>query len=64
MVSSKTLMSRFFHNLLANVCIAINQRHPAVVAQFEDHAVKRYLPTLVLVELHKGIYCSRHISHG
>ncbi|MGD1862835.1 MAG: type II toxin-antitoxin system VapC family toxin [Leptolyngbyaceae cyanobacterium] len=47
-----------------NVCIALNQRHPAVVAQFEAHAVDCYIPTLVLAELYKGVYCSQRITQN
>lgn len=47
-----------------HVCIALDQRHPAVIARFEAHAVDCYIPTLVLAELYKGVYCSQRITQN
>jgi tRNA(fMet)-specific endonuclease VapC len=48
----------------ANVCIALNQEHPAVLAQFEDKGAEGYIPTLVLAELYKGVYCSKQVAQN
>lgn len=47
-----------------NACIALNQRHPTVVARFSAQAVECYLPTLVLAELYKGVYYSQRIDQN
>ncbi|NMF81954.1 type II toxin-antitoxin system VapC family toxin [Nodosilinea sp. P-1105] len=47
-----------------NICIALNQEHPAVLAQFEHQGAECYIPTLVLAELYKGVYCSKRIAQN
>jgi tRNA(fMet)-specific endonuclease VapC len=47
-----------------NICIALHQKHPAVVAHFEEKGADCYIPTLVLAELYKGVYCSQRITEN
>ena len=41
-----------------NICIAFLKGNAAVVSQFQLKHQDCYLSTLVLAELHKGVYCS------
>jgi len=45
-----------------NICIALNQEHPAALAQFEQKGDECYISTLVLAELYKGVYCSQRVA--
>jgi tRNA(fMet)-specific endonuclease VapC len=47
-----------------NICIALNQEQPFVLAQFEDNGDECYIPTLVLAELYKGVYCSTRVAQN
>ncbi len=47
-----------------NICIALNQEHPAVLAQFEDKGDECYITTLVLAELYKGVYFSTRVAQN
>jgi len=47
-----------------NICIALNQEHPAALAQFEQKADECYISTLVLAELYKGVYCSTRVAQN
>lgn len=47
-----------------NICIALNQKQPTVLAQFEDKGDECYIPTLVLAELYKGVYCSKRVAEN
>lgn len=42
-----------------NTCIALNQKHLIVIAQFEQKGAECYISTMVLAELYKGVYCSQ-----
>ncbi len=44
-----------------NICIAINQQNPPVIAEFYRKYAQCYVPTLVIAELYKGVYCSQKI---
>ena len=45
-----------------NICVALMQGNPATVAKFDAKSLECYLPTIVLAELYKGVYCSRQIE--
>ena len=45
-----------------NICIALNQEHPAALSQFEQKGDECYISTLVLAELYKGVYCSQRVA--
>jgi tRNA(fMet)-specific endonuclease VapC len=47
-----------------NICIALNQEHPAALAQFEKKGDECYISTLVLAELYKGVYCSQRVAQN
>ena len=47
-----------------NICIALNQEHPAALAQFEEKGDECYISTLVLAELYKGVYCSTRVAQN
>jgi tRNA(fMet)-specific endonuclease VapC len=47
-----------------NICVALNRGHPDVIAQFEDKGAECYIPTLVLAELYKGVYCSQRVTQN
>jgi len=47
-----------------NICIALNQKHPAVLDEFEDKGAECYIATLVLAELYKGVYCSTRVAQN
>jgi tRNA(fMet)-specific endonuclease VapC len=47
-----------------NICVALNRGHPAVITQFEDKGAECYIPTLVLAELYKGVYCSQRVAQN
>lgn len=47
-----------------NICIALNQSLPTAVAQFEEKGDECYIPTLVLAELYKGVYCSQQVAQN
>lgn len=44
-----------------NVCVAINKQNPQVLAEFYRKYAQCYVPTLVIAELYKGVYCSQKI---
>ena len=44
-----------------NICIALIKANPTVVPIFMAKVVQCYIPTLVLGELYKGVYCSQKI---
>ncbi|GAB4536934.1 MAG: type II toxin-antitoxin system VapC family toxin [Pleurocapsa sp.] len=45
-----------------NICIALIKANPTVMAVFLAKAVQCYIPTLVLGELYKGVYCSQKVE--
>ena len=45
-----------------NICIALLQEHPNAIAQFEEKGAECYIPTMVLAELYKGVYCSQKVA--
>ena len=42
-----------------NICIALIKANPTVMPIFMTKAIQCYIPTLVLAELYKGVYCSQ-----
>ena len=44
-----------------NICIAINQQKSPVIAELYRKYAQCYVPTLVIAELYKGVYCSQKI---
>lgn len=47
-----------------NICVALMQGHPATIVEFDAKSLECYLPTIVLAELYKGVYCSRKIERN
>lgn len=47
-----------------NICIALHREHPAVITQFENKGAECYIPTLVLAERYKGVYCSQRVAQN
>ena len=47
-----------------NICVALMQGNPATVAKFDPKSTECYLPTIVLAELYKGVYCSRQMERN
>ncbi len=45
-----------------NICIALIKANPTVMSIFMAKAVQCYIPTLVLGELYKGVYCSQKVE--
>ena len=45
-----------------NICIALIKANPIVMPLFMFKAVQFYIPTIVLGELYKGVYCSRKVE--
>ena len=45
-----------------NICIALIKANPKVSSIFMAKAIQCYIPTLVLAELYKGVYCSRKVE--
>ncbi len=45
-----------------NICIALIKANPTVMPIFMAKAVQCYVPTLVLGELYKGVYCSQRVE--
>ena len=45
-----------------NICIALIKKNDKVVPIFMKIAVQCYIPTIVLSELYKGVYCSQKIA--
>ena len=45
-----------------NICIALIKANPIVMPIFMAKAVQGYIPTLVLGELYKGVYCSQKVE--
>ena len=45
-----------------NICIALIKANPTVMPIFMAKAVQCYIPTLVLGELYKGVYCSQRVE--
>ena len=45
-----------------NICIALIKVNPIVMPIFMAKAVQCYIPTLVLGELYKGVYCSQKVE--
>ena len=47
-----------------NLCVALMQGNPATIAKFDAKSTECYLPTIVLAELYKGVYCSRQVERN
>ena len=47
-----------------NICIALIKANPTVMPVFLAEAVRCYIPTIVLSELYKGVYCSQKIEEN
>lgn len=47
-----------------NICVALMQGNPATIVEFDAKSLECYLPTIVLAELYKGVYCSRKIERN
>ncbi len=45
-----------------NICIALIKANSVVMPIFMAKAVQCYIPTLVLGELYKGVYCSQKVA--
>ena len=45
-----------------NICVALIKANPIVMPIFMAKAVQCYVPTLVLGELYKGVYCSQRVD--
>ena len=45
-----------------NICIALIKSNLTVMPTFMAKAVQCYVPTLVLGELYKGVYCSQRVE--
>ena len=45
-----------------NICTAINEQNPKVLAKFYRQYAQCYIPTIVIAELYKGAYCSRKVE--
>ncbi len=45
-----------------NICIALIKDNPVVTPIFMAKAVQCYVPTLVLGELYKGVYCFQKVE--
>ena len=45
-----------------NICIALIKANPIAMPIFLNLAVQCYIPTLVLGELYKGVYCSQKVE--
>lgn len=41
-----------------------DQGNPATIVKFDAKSLECYLPTIVLAELYKGVYCSRQIERN
>lgn len=48
--------------LNTNICIALIKANPIVMPIFMAKVVQCYIPTLVLGELYKGVYCSQKVE--
>ncbi len=47
-----------------NICVALMQGNPATIAKVDAKSTECYLPTIVLAELYKGVYCSRQVERN
>jgi tRNA(fMet)-specific endonuclease VapC len=47
-----------------NICIAILKENYRAVEHFKLHFQQCYLPSLVLAELYKGVYCSTKVNQN
>lgn len=47
-----------------NICIAILKGNSTVISQFQSKYQNCYIPTLVLAELYKGVYCSSKVAQN
>jgi tRNA(fMet)-specific endonuclease VapC len=47
-----------------NICIAILKNNPQVIQQFQVKYRDCYISSLVLAELHKGVYCSSRVTEN
>ncbi len=45
-----------------NICIALIKANPIVMSVFLTKAIQCYIPTIVLGELYKGVYCSQKVE--
>ena len=45
-----------------NICIALIKANSTVESIFLPRAIQCYVPTLVLAELYKGVYCSQKVK--
>ena len=44
-----------------NICVAINEENPQVLAEFYRKYAQCYVPTIVIADLYKGVYCFEKI---
>jgi tRNA(fMet)-specific endonuclease VapC len=47
-----------------NICIAILKNNSKVIQHFQVKYSNCYIPSLVLAELYKGVYCSSRITEN
>ena len=47
-----------------NICIALMQENLTAKMRFQPVASQCYIPTIVLGELHKGVYCSKRVAQN
>ena len=45
-----------------NICVAINEQNSQVLAEFYRKYAQCYVPTIVIAELYKGVYCSQKVA--
>lgn len=47
-----------------NICVALLKQNILAVEQFNTKASFCYLPTIVVAELYKGVYCSQRVQQN
>ncbi|MDV2992084.1 MAG: tRNA(fMet)-specific endonuclease VapC [Chroococcidiopsis sp. SAG 2025] len=47
-----------------NICVALLKQNILAVEQFNAKASLCYLPTIVVAELYKGVYCSQRVQQN
>lgn len=45
-----------------NICVALIKENPIPKRIFNTRAIECYIPTIVLAELYKGVYCSEQFE--
>jgi tRNA(fMet)-specific endonuclease VapC len=47
-----------------NICIALIKNHPTARLEFEANVLECYVPSIVVAELYKGVYCSQRVEQN